>query len=195
MPFGSFQVSDEAALANAIRFVKEAGADAVKLENARPMVTRARAIVGAGIPVMGHIELTPQSATTALGGFKAQGRTAEQARRLVADARGSRRPDASARAGGGAGGGRGRGHACALDPDDRDRRGGASATGRCSSGTTCSGSTKRRSPRFVKQYADVGAGSAARSRRSPPPTCAGFPEDQHTYAMPEGEAEAFFATR
>ncbi len=86
MPFGSFQVSDERAIENAIRFVKEAGADAVKIEGAGSMLTRAAGIVAAGIPVMGHIGLTPQSAT-ALGGFKAQGRTAEQARRLLADAR------------------------------------------------------------------------------------------------------------
>src|SRR3990172_7006805 len=77
MPFGSFQVSDELALENAIRFVKEAQADAVKLEGAGPSLSRARAIVEAGIPVMGHVGLTPQSAT-ALGGFKAQGRTAEK---------------------------------------------------------------------------------------------------------------------
>jgi 3-methyl-2-oxobutanoate hydroxymethyltransferase len=86
MPFGSFQVSDAEAVANAIRFVKDAGADAVKLEGAGPSLSRVQAIVGAGIPVMGHIGLTPQSAT-ALGGFKAQGRTADQARRLVDDAR------------------------------------------------------------------------------------------------------------
>jgi 3-methyl-2-oxobutanoate hydroxymethyltransferase len=86
MPFGSFQVSDEAAVENAIRFVKEAGADAVKLEGAGPMLRRVVAIVSAGIPVMGHIGLTPQSAT-ALGGFRAQGRTAGQAQRLVEDAR------------------------------------------------------------------------------------------------------------
>src|ERR687896_719255 len=78
MPFGSFQVSDEAALENAIRFVKEAGADAVKLEGGGPTLSRVRALVGAGIPVMGHVGLTPQSATM-LGGFKAQGRTAARA--------------------------------------------------------------------------------------------------------------------
>ena len=86
MPFGSFQVSDAEAISNAIRFVKEAGADAVKLEGAGPSLSRAQAIVGAGVPVMGHVGLTPQSAT-ALGGFRAQGRTADQARRLVDDAR------------------------------------------------------------------------------------------------------------
>src|ERR671916_331015 len=82
MPFGSFQVSDEKAVENAIRFVKEAGAEAVKLEGADPSVSRVRAIVEAGIPVMGHVGLTPQSATM-LGGFKTQGKTAEAAGQLV----------------------------------------------------------------------------------------------------------------
>ncbi len=85
MPFGSYQVTDEDAVRNAIRFVKEAGADVVKLEGAGPMISRARAIVEAGIGVVGHIGLTPQSATV-LGGFKTQGKTAEAARRLVDDA-------------------------------------------------------------------------------------------------------------
>jgi 3-methyl-2-oxobutanoate hydroxymethyltransferase len=85
MPFGSFQVSDELAVTNAIRFVKDAGADAVKIEGAGTMLSRVRAIAGAGVPVMGHIGLTPQSAT-ALGGFKAQGRTAAKAAQLVRDA-------------------------------------------------------------------------------------------------------------
>ena len=85
MPFGSFQASDEDAVANAVRLVK-AGADAVKLEGAGPMLSRVSAIVGAGIPVMGHLGLTPQSATK-LGGMKAQGRTAAEARQLLADAR------------------------------------------------------------------------------------------------------------
>jgi len=86
MPFGSYQVSDEEAVGNAIRFVKEARADVVKLEGAGASLSRIRAIVDAGIPVMGHIGLTPQSATM-LGGFKTQGRTAEKARRLLEEAR------------------------------------------------------------------------------------------------------------
>ena len=86
MPFGSYQVSDEEAVTNAIRFVKEARADVVKLEGAGASLSRVRAIVDAGIPVMGHIGLTPQSATM-LGGFKTQGRTAEKARRLLEEAR------------------------------------------------------------------------------------------------------------
>ena len=84
MPFGSYESSNEQAIANAQRFVKEAGVDAVKLERGGASVDRARAIVRSGIPVMGHVGLTPQTAT-ALGGFKAQGRTAETAAKLAED--------------------------------------------------------------------------------------------------------------
>ena len=86
MPFGSYERSDEQAIGTAVRFLKEAGCDAVKLEGGGPMSTaRARAIVGAGIPVMGHVGLTPQTAT-ALGGYRAQGRSADAAARVAADA-------------------------------------------------------------------------------------------------------------
>jgi len=86
MPFGSYEVSDEQAVANAVRLVKDGGADAVKLERGGTSVSRARAIADAGVAVMGHVGLTPQTATV-LGGFKAQGRTAERARQLVDEAR------------------------------------------------------------------------------------------------------------
>jgi 3-methyl-2-oxobutanoate hydroxymethyltransferase len=85
MPFGSYEVSDEQAVANAQRFVKEAGCDAVKLERGGTSVDRARAIVSSGIPVMGHVGLTPQSAT-ALGGYRSQGRTAERGLEVMRDA-------------------------------------------------------------------------------------------------------------
>ena len=85
LPFMSFQPSDRDAILAAGRFVKEAGADAVKVEGAGPTLSRIRAITGAGIPVMGHLGLTPQRAT-ALGGFRAQGRTAEAALQLVDEA-------------------------------------------------------------------------------------------------------------
>ena len=81
LPFGSYQESDEKAVASAVRMVKEGGADIVKLEGADRRLARVRAIADAGIPVMGHIGLTPQSATL-LGGYKAQGRTASTAHRL-----------------------------------------------------------------------------------------------------------------
>jgi 3-methyl-2-oxobutanoate hydroxymethyltransferase len=86
LPFGSYEISDEQALATAFRFIKEAGCDAVKLEGGgETSVKRARAIVNAGIPVMGHVGLTPQTAT-ALGGYKAQGKQAGAALRIVREA-------------------------------------------------------------------------------------------------------------
>lgn len=86
LPFGSYEISDEQAVASAVRFVKEAGCDAVKLEGGGPAsASRARAIVQAGIPVMGHVGLTPQS-STALGGWKAQGRTAAAAAKIAGEA-------------------------------------------------------------------------------------------------------------
>jgi 3-methyl-2-oxobutanoate hydroxymethyltransferase len=86
LPFGSYEVSDEQAITTAMRMVKEAGCEAIKLEGGgEAPVRRARAIVGAGIPVMGHVGLTPQTAT-ALGGWKAQGRTAAAAARIAEDA-------------------------------------------------------------------------------------------------------------
>ena len=182
MPFGSFQVSDEEALHNAIRFLKEAGADAVKLEGAGPMLSRVQALVGAGIPVMGHIGLTPQSATM-LGGFKAQGRTAEKAVRLFEDALALEAAGC---------------FAIVLEavpapvaaritealtvPTIGIGAGVATATGRCSSGTTCSGSTRatRRGsssstptsrPRSSRRSARTSTTCAsAASRRSSTPT-------------------------
>ncbi len=85
LPFGSYEASNEQAVSSAQRFVKEGGADAVKLEGGGTSVERARAIVAAGIPVMGHVGLTPQTAT-ALGGYRAQGRTAERALGVARDA-------------------------------------------------------------------------------------------------------------
>ena len=195
MPFGSFQVSDDAALENAIRFVKEAGADAVKLEGAGPTLSRVRAIVGAGIPVMGHVGLTPQSATM-LGGFKAHGRTAEKAARLLADALALEEAGC---------------FAIVLEAvpspvaDEVTRRvhvptigigAGAGTDGQVLVWHDLLGLYEGHAPRFVKQYADLAAEikkavgafvEEVRERR--------FPEEQHTYAMPEEELEAFFAAR
>jgi 3-methyl-2-oxobutanoate hydroxymethyltransferase len=85
LPFGSYEASDAQAIATAQRFVKEAGVDAIKLERGGVAVQRARAIVDAGIPVQGHVGLTPQTAT-ALGGYRAQGRTAQRALDVTRDA-------------------------------------------------------------------------------------------------------------
>jgi 3-methyl-2-oxobutanoate hydroxymethyltransferase len=85
MPMGSYEASNEIAILNAQRLVKETGCQVVKLEAGGISVERARAIVRSGIPVMGHVGLTPQTAT-ALGGYKAQGKTAQSAIRLSEDA-------------------------------------------------------------------------------------------------------------
>ncbi|MCB0118311.1 MAG: 3-methyl-2-oxobutanoate hydroxymethyltransferase [Anaerolineales bacterium] len=85
MPFMSYQVSVEEALRNAGRFLQQGGMDAVKLEGGRERADTVRAITAAGIPVMGHIGLTPQSVHQ-LGGFRAQGKTASAAKRLLEDA-------------------------------------------------------------------------------------------------------------
>ena len=85
LPFGSYEASNELAVQSAQRFVKESGCDAVKLERGGASVDRTRAIIRAGIPVMGHVGLTPQTAS-ALGGFKTQGKTAAAAAKLAEDA-------------------------------------------------------------------------------------------------------------
>jgi 3-methyl-2-oxobutanoate hydroxymethyltransferase len=193
MPFGSFQVSDAEAIANAIRFVKEAGADAVKLEGAGPSLSRASAIVGAGIPVMGHIGLTPQSAT-ALGGFKAQGRTADKAAQLLRDALALEAAGC---------------FAIVLEAvpaavaEEVARRlsiptigigAGAGTDGQVLVWHDLLGLYQGQSPRFVKRYADLAttirdavAEYAADVREHR------FPETVHTYAMPAEELEAFGA--
>ncbi|MGN7949179.1 3-methyl-2-oxobutanoate hydroxymethyltransferase [Microbacterium sp. 22215] len=85
LPFGSYEASDELALATAQRFIKEAGVDLIKIERGGTTVDRARALVNAGIPVVGHVGLTPQTATS-LGGYRAQGRTADAALAVIDDA-------------------------------------------------------------------------------------------------------------
>jgi len=85
MPFGSYNVSVEDAIRNANRILKEGGADAIKLEGGKNVVHIVEAMVNGGIPVMGHIGLTPQTASM-LGGFKVQGKDAEAAKQLIEDA-------------------------------------------------------------------------------------------------------------
>ncbi len=193
MPFGSFQVSDEGAVANAIRFVKEAGADAVKLEGAGPTLSRVHAIVGAGIPVMGHIGLTPQSAT-ALGGFKAQGRTADHARRLVDDARALEAAGC---------------FSLVLEAvpapvaEEITRRLTVPTIGIGAGGATDGqvlvwhdllGLYQGQSPRFVKRYADLATAiREAVSAYAEDVRGHRFPEEVHTYAMAEEELDAFRA--
>ncbi|MBI5960395.1 MAG: 3-methyl-2-oxobutanoate hydroxymethyltransferase [Chloroflexi bacterium] len=86
MPYMTYQPSTESAIRNAGRFMAEAGCDAVKLEGGREMVDRMAGIIAAGIPCMGHLGLTPQSATS-IGGYKVQGKDAARAARIVEDAK------------------------------------------------------------------------------------------------------------
>jgi 3-methyl-2-oxobutanoate hydroxymethyltransferase len=191
MPFGSFQVSDEDALRNAIRFVKEAGADAVKLEGAGTSLSRVRAIVAAGVPVMGHVGLTPQSATM-LGGLRAQGRTATAALKLLDDARALEAEGCFA-----------------IVLEAVPARVAAHITEAVSvptigigSGADCDGQVlvlhdlvglyHGRSARFVKRYGDVGATIRDALERFAADVRAGsFPEEEHTYSIPEEELALF----
>jgi len=193
MPFGSFQVSDEVAVANAVRFVKEAGADAVKLEGAGPTLSRVQAIVGAGVPVMGHVGLTPQSATM-LGGFKAQGRTAEKAERLYEDALALEAAGCFAvvlEAVPAAVAGRVTG---ALSVPTIGIGAGAACDGQVLVWHDLLGLYAGKAPRFVKRYADL-AGEARRALEAYVGDVreGRFPEEQHTYAIPDEELEAFEA--
>jgi 3-methyl-2-oxobutanoate hydroxymethyltransferase len=193
MPFGSFQVSDDVAVENAVRFVKEAGADAVKLEGAGPTLSRVQAIVGAGVPVMGHVGLTPQSATM-LGGFKAQGRTAEKAERLYEDALALEAagcfaivleavPAAvAARV------------TEALHVPTIGIGAGAACDGQVLVWHDLLGLYAGKAPRFVKRYADL-ATEAKRALESYVDDVreGRFPEEQHTYTIPDEELGAFEA--
>ena len=191
MPFGSYQVSDEDAVRNAIRFVKEARADVVKLEGAGPMASRARAIVQAGIPVMGHVGLTPQSAT-ALGGFKTQGRTAEAALRLLADARELEAAGCFAVVL----------EAVPARVAERITRVLTVPTIGIGAGPACDGQvlvyhdllglTEGHLPRFVKRYASLSREIRDALEAYAADVRAGtFPGEEHTYAMPEDELALF----
>ena len=193
MPFGSYESSDEDAVRNAVRLVKEGGADVVKLEGAGAMVSRARAIVDAGIGVMGHVGLTPQSATM-LGGFKAQGRTAEKAERLYEDALALEAagcfavvleavPSAVAAA-----------ISRELTVPTIGIGAGAACDGQVLVWHDMLGYYEGRAPRFVKRYADLGVEITGALGRFVEEVRSGtFPEEQHTYAMPEDELAAFEA--
>jgi len=190
LPFGSYQVSDEEAVRNAIRFVKEGGADVVKLEGAGPMLSRVRAIIEAGIPVMGHAGLTPQTAT-ALGGFKAQGRTADKAQRLMDDALALEAvgcfaivleavpAPVAARV------------TSALHVPTIGIGAGAGCDGQVLVWHDLLGFTES-TPRFVKRYAEIGDEIRHALEHFVEDVRTGrFPEEQHTYAMPADELAAF----
>ena len=195
MPFGSYEASNEQAVGNAVRLVKEGGADAVKLERGGTSVERAKAIADAGIAVMGHVGLTPQTATV-LGGFKAQGRTASRAKQLVDDALALQGagcfavvleavPSAVARAA-----------TEALAVPTIGIGAGADTDGQVLVWHDMLGYYEGHAPRFVKRYADLGDVIVeALSRYAEEVREGTFPEEQHTYKMPADELEAFEATK
>jgi 3-methyl-2-oxobutanoate hydroxymethyltransferase len=195
MPFGSYHVSDEDAVRNAIRFAKEAEADVVKLEGAGPSLSRVRAIVSAGIGVMGHVGLTPQSETI-LGGFKTQGRTAAKARQLLADALALEAAGCFAIVL----------EAVPVPVAARITESLTVPTIGIGAGPDCDGQvlvyhdllglTEGRAPRFVKRYANL-----ATEIRSALETYASevrggvYPAPEHTYGMPDDEFQLFLAER
>lgn len=194
LPFGSYETSDEQAVTTAVRFVKEAGADAVKLEGGGAMsVSRVRAIVAAGIPVMGHVGLTPQTAT-ALGGYKAQGRTAAAARRVADEARALQEagcfsivfeaiPSQVAEA-----------IMAWLDVVVIGIGAGPATDGQVLVLHDLLGMASGGSARFVKTYDDLGARMADGVRRYADDVRAGtYPGPEHGYAIDPAELAAFVA--
>jgi 3-methyl-2-oxobutanoate hydroxymethyltransferase len=193
LPFGSYEVSDEQAVGSAIRMLKEGGADCVKLEGAGRMVSRARAIAESGIGVMGHVGLTPQSATT-LGGFRAQGRTAEAALAVYDGALALE--DAG----------------CfavvleavpapvaariteALEVPTIGIGAGAGCDGQVLVWHDLLGMYDGPAPRFVKQYASISADiGEALTAYIADVRSAAFPEERHSYSIPDEELEGFEA--
>ena len=191
LPFGACQVSNRVAVTNAIRFVREASADAVKIEGAGTTTRRAAAIVAAGVPVMGHLGLTPQTATM-LGGYHPQGRTAASATRLLADAQALEAAgcfsivleavpaEVAARV------------TDALRIPTIGIGSGASCDGQVLVWHDLLGLTSGHLPRFVKQYAQLSDQIVAAIQAYVEDVrAARFPGDAHTYRMFSGELPAF----
>jgi 3-methyl-2-oxobutanoate hydroxymethyltransferase len=191
LPFMSYQVDDRDAMVTAGRFIKEGGADAVKMEGAGPTLDRILAVSRAGIPVMGHLGLTPQTAT-ALGGFKAQGRTADAALQLVDDALAIEAagafslvlecvPAAVAQA-----------VTDRLQIPTIGIGAGAGCDGQVLVYHDLLGYGEPRAPRFVKRYADLHGAALDGIRRYAADVRSGaFPALEHTYTMPAEELARF----
>jgi 3-methyl-2-oxobutanoate hydroxymethyltransferase len=191
MPFGSYEVSDEQAVTSAIRLVKEGGADVVKLEGAGRMLGRVRAIAESNIGVMAHVGLTPQSATK-LGGFRAQGRTATGALKLYEDALALQEAGAFALVL----------EAVPAAVAERITETLHIPTIGIGAGAACDGQVlvwhdllglyAGRTPRFVRRYAELAdeIGSAL-DRFVADIRSGAFPEEQHTYSIPDDELARF----
>jgi 3-methyl-2-oxobutanoate hydroxymethyltransferase len=193
MPFGSYNVSVRDAIRSGNRFIKEAGVDGVKLEGGGGVIDTVRALVQAGIPAVGHLGLTPQTAGM-LGGYRVQARTADSASRLIDDALGLQEagafclvveciPDLVARV---------------LAEKVRIPVIGIGAGPHCDGQVLVLhdmlGIKTGFEPKFVKKYAnmsDIVAGALARYRDEVENNL--FPAEEHSFAMPEEEAEKFAA--
>jgi 3-methyl-2-oxobutanoate hydroxymethyltransferase len=191
MPFMSYQSSIEKAVENAARFLKEAGCDAIKLEGGKRIAHVIRAIVDAGIVVMGHIGLTPQSSGQ-LGGHKAQGRTAEQANLVVQDALAVQEAGA---------------HMILLEaiPPEVGHYiaktltmpvlsigAGPGCDGQLLIVSDLIGQFQAFTPKFVKKYCDVASiVTEAMKQYCEDVRKGAFPEEKHCYRMLEGEEEKF----
>ena len=191
LPFMSYQVSDEDALRAAGRFLKEAAADAVKLEGAGPMLARIRALAGAGIPVVAHLGLTPQTATSQ-GGLRAQGKTAQAALRLLHDAHAAEAAGAFALVL----------EAVPAAVAERISSELAIPTIGIGAGAGCDGQVlvyhdllglgEGSLPRFVEQYAALGdLAVEAVARYADDVRARRFPQERHTYAISADELERF----
>ena len=191
MPFMSYQKSDEDAVWNAGRFLKEAGVDAIKLEGGKRVISRIRAILDAGIVVCGHIGLTPQSSGQ-LGGHKAQGRTLDSAKLLV--------EDALAIEGAGA-------HLLLLEAVPPEVAGfiakkltipvlsigaGPHCDGQLLIVSDLIGQFQAFTPKFVKRYANVAqVVTQAMAEYVKDVKAGAFPADEHCYHMVKGEDSKF----
>jgi 3-methyl-2-oxobutanoate hydroxymethyltransferase len=191
MPFMSYQLSDEDAVKNAGRFLKEAGVDAVKLEGGVRVASRIRAIVDAGIVVCGHIGLTPQSSGQ-LGGHKAQGRTVESAQAVIEDALAIEKSGAQL---------------LLLEAVPPEVAGfiskklampvygigaGPDVDGQLLIISDLIGQFQAFTPKFVKKYANVAEVVTNAIKAYIDDVHSGaFPEDKHCYHMLEGEKEKF----
>jgi 3-methyl-2-oxobutanoate hydroxymethyltransferase len=191
LPFGSYEGSNELAVESAQRYVKEAGCDAVKLERGGASVERARAIIRAGIPVMGHVGLTPQTATQ-FGGYKAQGRTAERATQIAEEALALQAagcfaivfeavPAAVTAA-----------LVERLEVPVIGIGAGADADGQVLVFHDLLGIYAGRAPRFVKRYAELKREMVDGVSRYAAEVRAGsFPQDEHTYGIDPDELASF----
>ncbi len=193
MPFGSYELSPQEAVRNAVRFLKEGGMDAVKLEGGREVTAVIRAIVAAGIPVQGHIGLTPQS-ISALGGYRVQGKTAAAAQKLLDDALALQEagcfsivleavPAPVAEA-----------ISQRLRIPTIGIGAGAGCDGQVLVFHDLVGLFDRFVPKFVRKYANAAAEiERALLEYKDDVVARRFPADEHTYAMDDGEIDKFLA--